>query len=298
MRLMSSTQNYNRGFTILEMMVTLSIMMCVSGILVSSFKTILYSLRKDYIRTSLNQNLRTSADIMGASIRIGGGNLSNNFPAFILTNGSGTAADQITVRRSVISEVLPVCTTVNSATTTDRIFFANTGSTQGCSHTSNLSIYNAWRTYRLNNGNTVKAYIFNMSTKYGEFINYTGEANLGTSLYITRGSGALTGSYPAGASTVYLLEDWKYIIEDNTLKLVEYNDSSTKKNINFNTKNIQVYFVLNDGTVRESFGVNDDWSKISAVSTTIYGSENYRDTTVEKKITTSFFPRNVLSFMR
>jgi len=81
-----------RGFTILELLVTMFLSLLVAALALSALTVSRSVLGKDQVRIQLAQNLRGSLDIIGIDVRVGGENLGTGFPAIETTNGAGICA--------------------------------------------------------------------------------------------------------------------------------------------------------------------------------------------------------------
>lgn len=68
-----------RGYTIAELLVSMTIGMMVTALTLSSSMINRYTIGKDVARTRLNQNLRGSLDLVGLDVRVSGENLNTSF---------------------------------------------------------------------------------------------------------------------------------------------------------------------------------------------------------------------------
>lgn len=285
----------DRGFTISEFLVVSFLGLLLMGSVTTSALGYKKVLGKDIVRSRLNQNLRGALDILAADVRVGGENLVSSFPAVELVNGAGGASDELIVRRNLLDEVLPVCVSINSGASVSSIYFAVSGNVAGCAYSGHASNYDAWRNYRIANGGSVRAYIFNTSTKQGEFFDYTGESDTGSQYYLSRPSGSFANSYPVGASAVYILEEWRYRVDAGLFQIVENRDTANPLNVAYDIADLQLSAVLSDGTTVESFGSSDDWTEIARISVSLTGTDRYNGETISRTASSSFFPRNILS---
>lgn len=284
------------GFTILELMVAsalgLTLSALIMGTMISAKRTINY----DLVRTRVDQNIRSALEVVSSDIRVGGENLNAAFPAFEIVNGTSGAPDELIIRRNLLDEVLTVCQAITAGNTTPRLYFAVAGATaSSCTYSGQAHDYNAWRTYRIANTGSVKAYVYNVSSKLGEFFTYNGEVDGGNNYYITRTAGAWVNAYPLNTSSAYILEEWRFRIVSGTLQLLENGDTATPKNIVDGLTNFQVNAIMQDGTVDSAFDRNDSWSLIDALDITITGQESTSKNPVLRTINSRYFPRNILS---
>jgi hypothetical protein len=249
-------------------------------------------LGKDIARTRLNQNLRGAIDVLGIDVRIAGENLAPSFPAIELTNGTGSNPDVLTVRRNLLDEVLPVCQAITSGSSSNRVYFSIGGNVAGCAYSGHAANFNAWRAFRTSQGGTTRAFIYNTSTKLGEFFTYSGETDTGTQYYLTRsGGGNWANSYPVGASAVYILEEWQYRLQSGTFQIVQNRQAGTPFNVAFDVTQFQVTISMQDGTNRTA----DNWAQIGSIGVTLTGNERYNGEIVSRTLSGNFFPRNILS---
>ena len=283
------------GFTLLELLVVCFLGLMLTALTLTFTQTQRLSLGTDMARTRLTQNLRGSLDIIGADVRIAGENLAAAFPAILITDNGSGSPDTLTLRRSIINEVLPVCQAVSAGTS--QVYFAIPGNVAGCTRSGHTNDYNAWQTQRLaDSDQSVRAYIWDSVAKMGEFFDYTGEADTGTAYYILRG-GAPTWSrtYPVGSSSVYMLEEWKFDVDTNLLRVTREQQTGSINNVSFRINNFQVRALMQDNTIKTSFTATDNWSQLKAIEVTLIGDDEYAKNLITRSISSQFFPRNVLS---
>lgn len=293
MKLNRSFRNYNsRGFTLIELLAATS-----AGLLILSFAVPFTSMFRDTMgndiaKSRISSSLRGGMDIIGADIRVAGENLPSVFPAVELTNGASGAADTLYLRRNLLDEILPVCAASAAGATT--ITFANNSTVAGCSYSGQTTAYNSWRNYRISQGGTVRAYIFNTVTKLGEFIRYNNDVNGGTS-YSVRTASGLTRAYPAGSSAMYMLEEWRINLASNSIQIQTNQDATTLGTISFGITNMQVSILMQDATTKTAFTTADAWDQIKSIDLTLTGVDEYRNQNITRSLIGKFFPRNVLS---
>ena len=276
------------------------LVVCFLGLLLTALTLTLTetqrrSLGTDMARTRLTQNLRGALDIIGADARIAGENLGAAFPAILITdNGSGTP-DTLTLRRNIINEVLPVCQAV--AAGASQVYFAIPGNVAGCTRSGHTNDYNAWRTQRLaDSDQSVRAYIWDSSAKLGEYFDYTGETDTGTAYYILRGGApSWSRTYPVGSSSVYMLEEWKFDVSTNLLRVTREQQTGLINNVSFRINNFQVRALMQDNTIKTSFTASDSWSLLKGIEVTLTGDDEYAKNLITRSVSSQFFPRNVLS---
>jgi hypothetical protein len=270
--------------------------MLVGGLMLSSTLANKRAFNFDMKRVLLDQNLRSGMDILGADLRVGGENLPTSFPAFEIINGVAGAADELVVRRNLIDEVLPVCTSIPTGSTALQVYFAVGGATTAaCTYSGQTYNYNSWRTYRTNNSGTVRAFIYDVAAKNGEFFNYTNEGSTGTAYYILRNSGSWTFGYPALSSSVYILEEWRFKLVSGVLQIEVNGQPATPQNVVAGLSDFQVRALMNDATVKTTMTRIDDWSQMQALEVTLSGATTYQKKALTRTLTSRFFPRNILS---
>ena len=298
-----SLRTCDRGFTLLELLVASTIGIIILTLAMGGLLANREVYHYDMIRTRLNENLRGALDFVAANAREAGEALPASFAAVQVINGGGGASDELILRRNLLDEVLKVCTAITSGTGVTQIVFADNSATAGCSYSGNTFNYDTWQTYRNDNGPTVKAFIYDSVTKNGEFFDYTSETDGGTSYSITRTPGTWTYSYPVGSSSVYMLEEWHFRVDDVALgddlfQVIADDDIANPMNILSAVINFQVQVHLNDNvTVLSSFdpAVNN-WTDIKAIEVTLSGEDTtLRGEVIDNTVSSRFFPRNVLS---
>lgn len=285
------------GFSVIELLVSMFLSLIILSLSLGTVIANKNVLGKDTARTKLNQSLRGALDIIGLDLRVSGENLPTSFPAIEIVDGSGTSADQLFLKRNLLNEVLPLCTQINQGTTVTQITFGIPGTTPaGCVYSGQTHNYNAWRTYRLANNNQVDAYIYDRTAKVGEFFKYTSETDTGTNYRINRTAGTWAHTYPTASSAIYILEQWKFALNTDLIQLTKNNDTANPLTVAFGITNFQAEALMQDGTTKASFTVNDQWSQISQVSLSITGRERFRRQNIDRTVAAQFFPRNILSF--
>lgn len=301
-----STLNSDSGMTLMELMVASSLGLMVVAMTLSTTVANKDAYGYDIVRTRLNQNMRSAFDIINTEVRQAGERLPSAFPAIEIVNGASGAPDTLILRRNVLDEIITVCQNITVASDSN-IHLATTtaGAPPACVYGSQTTIYNAWRAYRLAEGDasySVDAYIFDLAAKTGQFFKYNTEANnAGTSTQtINRGTGPWAGAYTAGATAVYMLTEWKFALsttpgETDLLQLTINEDDDSVKNVVYGVNDIQFRALMQDGTVKTSFTETDSWTLLQAIEVSITGSDRFRGREISTTLTTQLFPRNVLS---
>lgn len=291
----------SQGFTVLEFLVgnTLGLMFIALTLSATLSNRRLY--QHDLIRTRLNQNLRSALDIVGTNTREAGENLPNSFPAVEIVDGTGSATDELLVRRNLLDEVLKVCQTITAGSADTNMFFAVSGTIPGCIYSDQTHNYDTWRAKRLEEGGTVKAYIYDSSTGLGEFFEYVSESDSAPWYAIQRSTGTWQHDYNLGSAAVYLIEEWHFMVdsssyENDVLQVVVDGDAANPLNIVFGINDFQVQAVMQDGSIQDTIPTGQTWADLLAVRTSLRGEELYHNNVpVEKELVAQFFPRNILS---
>lgn len=290
--------NKQSGITIIEVLISSFLLLMVLALVGGHINFQKKTFVDGSIRTRINQNLRGTLDIIGTDIRIGGENLPLAFPTFLLTDG-GTGSDQLTVRRAVLEDALPLCTAIASGSTTGTIIVAdNASATPGCDYTGNKSNFDKWAAYRAEQGGSVKAFIFNIATRDGEFFDFSEEDDLLTALHLRRPTGAssFTYAYPAGTSAIYILEEWKYQVQNDELQVIQNGETTQPLTVMFGVKSFSAEALMSDTTTKTSIVKTDNWTLIQNFSISLTGSETKGGVEVSRTLHSRFFPRNILSF--
>lgn len=296
MKLKPSTRASDSGFTLVELMVTSFLGLIMLAMMLSATTSNRRLYKYDLVRTRINQNMRSALDIMGMDVRQAGENLFSTFPAIELVNGTSGAPDELVIRRNTLDEVFNICQQISSGSGNATVYVADNGQAQpGCDTTSNLNSYNRWHNTRVAGGGTIKAYVYNRSTKLGEFFNYSGENSTVSQYTLTRSGGTWTNTYDVGASSIYVLEEWRYRVRDNVLQIVTNQDSVNPLNVVDGVNDFQVSIPMQDGTTKSTFIPGDDWSKIKALEISMTGQDRAQGETLNRTVTAQFFPRNILS---
>lgn len=287
----------DRGFTLVELLVTsfLGLLMLALTLAATTSNRRLY--RYDLVRTKINQNMRSALDIMGIDIRQGGENLFPTFPAIEIIDGALGAPDELVIRRNTIDEVFNFCQQIDSGSGNTTVYVADDNQAQsGCDRTSNLNSYNRWQATRLaDDDDVIDVYAYNRSTRLGEFFSYSSEGTSSTQYYLTRSGGTWQNTYNVGSSSLYILEEWRYRIQSDTLQLIINQDTAAPLNVVDGVTDFQVSALMQDGTTRTTFVAGDDWSDIRALQISITGQDSHLGEPIIRTLNAQFFPRNILS---
>jgi hypothetical protein len=302
----SGHYRYNRGYTLIELLASSALGIIILGATFSSAITGKKILNREFKTTKLTQNLRSAIDLVGIEIRLAGEQLPANLPAVELINGVGNEPDQLILRRNLLSEVLTVCTNLNSGQSNSQVIFATGDGTVDTGITSSACVFsdpgqvtnlNAWRNFRITQGGATQAYIYDLVAKHGEFFPYHTEGSTADIFFIGRSSGVWSRNYPYISSSLYLLEEHRYRLVDGSLEFIRNTNWSSPSRIISSLTNFQVLINFTDGTTATELPASGSrlWTDIKNIEVTIEGEEKTGANMIKKRISSSFYPRNILS---
>lgn len=284
------------GFTIIEVLVASVLGLMILGIAIQSALSNQALFQTDVVRTRINQNLRSGLDIIGMNIRQAGESLPSNFPAIEIIDGGTENPDQLVLRRNLLDEVLNVCDEVEAGTSVASVYLAVDGAvSSGCMYANQGTNFQSWSNYRAAAGGSVRAYIFNPTTKNGEFFDYVGETDTGTDYFIIADDHTWSFDYAVGSGAVYILEEWRFSLENGYLRLIENGDTANPLNVVWGVTDFQVQVLLEGGAIVTQFLPTDNWSLIEALDIALSGEEAFKSQRIERTLNARFFPRNILS---
>ncbi|MBX7145463.1 MAG: prepilin-type N-terminal cleavage/methylation domain-containing protein [Oligoflexia bacterium] len=287
---------YDKGFTLTELLVVSFLGLSMLALTLSTTASNRRLYKHDLIRTKINQNLRVGLDILGIDIREAGENLPPTFPAVELINGAGSAPDELIVRRNLLDEVFNVCQAITALSTNTNITVAdNTLTTPGCDKTSNATGFSNWQAHRTAHSGSVKAYIFDRVAHVGEFFDYIGEQSTSNAYTINRAPGTWAHSFPVSSSSIYVLEEWRYRLQNGVVQIISNQDTANPLDVVDGVSGFQVTAYMQDSSTKTSFGVTDTWTQIRALDISITGQASFEGQNMSKTVSAQFFPRNILS---
>jgi type IV pilus assembly protein PilW len=284
-----------KGFSILEMMVAMVITLVITASVAGNINFQKRTFTEGALRSRINQNLRGALDIIGTDIRIGGENLPMGFPAILIIDG---VTDQLVVRRSLLDEALPVCADIPAGYINPEITVADDSSaTPGCAVDGIETAFNRWNEFRNNQGGTMRAYLFNLSTKAGEYFTVGSQTNNTTNLTLSKEeSTPFSNNYPAGSSVIYVLEEWTYRIDGDELQVIQNGETEDPLTVLFGVDTFSVTATLSNNSTVNSLAANDSWTAIKFIEIKLEAEESKPNGSIRKAVTSRFFPRNILSF--
>jgi Tfp pilus assembly protein PilW len=291
-----------RGYTLVEFLIASSLSLALGGMLLASLSANRRLYKYDLVRTRVSQNLRSAIEIIGLDVRQAGENLPPLFPAIEIVDGAAGAPDELIVRRNLLDESIRICTQLDSGAPTNILNFGDTsGTLAGCDYSSLADTFASWQAYRAAApGNEVPAYIYDAALLRGEHFTFAGENDSGSQFTISADDaswGAEYGSVAAGSplASAYVIEEWRYRLNGDVLELIINDDTSSPLNVVFDVTDFQVSATLVDGSTQTSYGVGQDWTLIEALQVSLTGQSTAIGNQIQKTISSSFFPRNVLS---
>lgn len=318
----SSTDAATRasGVSLLELLVALSVFGLILAIVVPMAVQHRRIVAMDQVRTSVNQTLRASHELIAADIRIAGerfGDLAfGRISPLTLSRDPVTGTSQIEIRRA-LEQWLPVCQRgVNGAS----IRVANPPGSSGTVGNPPVALppeciaprlvsdgtrdwppnLFAWRE-RIGDA-TVTAYIHDPAAGVGQFFPLQVRSNSTMLVHCVPGGGVGSGcTWRADAdysfeteSVIGLLEVIRYHVVDGVL-LREDVTAGTSTRIAADIEAFDVLFTLEDGTQVDEFELSSSWRGIVSVDVSIETEIEGRDASIARGLTVSYFPRNVLS---
>lgn len=214
------------GFTLIELLVT----MLIGGIILLALLGLVDAsqslYRTDTARAAVNQDVSVALTALTNDTREAGERMPRDVPALEVTGAAD--ARVLTVRRNLVDVVLPVCKDLKAGSSADVVFVSSPGNSPGkklpasCKSSSSEINFDVWKQYRLDQGGTVRVYVFNPKTGGGESFIYDREDNSGQHLH--RASGKWQRDYPTeDEPRVYIIEERVYARDaaTNTLTLAQ-----------------------------------------------------------------------------
>ena len=304
-----STQTSGNGFTLVEVLVALVIGMIVVGSALALTLSSRQIYELDEARTSVNQNLRNALTVIGADVREAGERLptsaGNVFPAVEIVAGSeGT---ELVVRRNRLGVQPTLCTAVSGSSATLVIGKANSPPYPECNtgnstvRTSLKAQLSSWRTYReAQPNNKARAYLYNPTSKLGEFFTYESENLNGFSLSRASGNWSNTYDTPSGTPAegqprLYLLEERRYRKRGEYLEVVIDGDVDNPQKLVYGVEAFNIKARLRTGPTVTALGIDDDWTQVAAFEISVTGAAKVSGRNLKRTLTGEFFPRNALN---
>ena len=285
------------GYTLVEMLAASFLGMIILSLSLGVITTQRNTYKYDITRTKVNQNLRSALDIIAMNVRQAGEAFPDFFPAIILANG---ATDELTIRRNLYENgILNVCQTLTAGTSNASVIFSTTASVlPACAYNIGLAPYRAtWDAHRVAEGGSARAYVYNRSTRLGEFFTYTGSGDTGARMTISKSAATWVNSYPGdgNSAAMYIIEQYRLRVLGGVLQIVRNEDLVNVLNVVDSISNFQTNIVLRDGTIKTTFGAADYWPDIQYLEIALTGRDTFGKRVIDNTVTARLFPRNILS---
>ena len=286
------------GFTLIELLTALGLSSLIMGMIISASLSVRNTFSTDMVRTRINSNLRSAMDILAMNVRQTGENLPSDFPAMILRNTTGTnGSDTLVLRRALIPEVLTLC--VNASASSTGLYISASGlSNSGCVAANVAPLYQVYRNIRLDEGGSMRVYIYNSSANVGEFLTYSGDSTPSGQYLLSTTS--TSRAYPRLTTAIYFIEEFEFTLDSAEQKLIlrENQDQNKRKPVAFDITNFQVTFLTEDNQRITSLieSSANDWKDIKEVEISLSGFGRWKNTTMNSTLTGRYFPRNILSY--
>ncbi|MBX7139380.1 MAG: prepilin-type N-terminal cleavage/methylation domain-containing protein [Oligoflexia bacterium] len=288
------------GFTLVELLVALCISGTVLGLVVAASLNLRDTYYTEIVRTQINSNLRSAMDIMSMSVRQSGENLLSAFPALVLVDGTDGEPDTLTLRRSPITEVLTLCLSASAGATELQISSASLSNAE-CVPANVGPVYSMFSEELAASGENPRVFIYDSAQHLGEFVDFESGTLASGQYSIT--TSPLSRAYSQLSTAIYIIEEYRFALsaDGDRLELTVDDDVDFIAPVAFDVTNFQVEFDMQDGTVVSSFSQTSlpgqpDWKDVRGITMTLTGIGVYKNRTVNSTISSSYFPRNVLSY--
>jgi prepilin-type N-terminal cleavage/methylation domain-containing protein len=299
-----SIRGSSDGFSIVELLVALTVFSLVGAASLAIATSARKVYEQDRNRTAINQNLRSGIDLLGIDVRQAGERMPGSAPAIEITNGASNAPDQLTVRRNLLDYVLPVCKNINATSAKDVCFVAKNGAGSvppGCAPVPDSDgdgwpdNIEQWRNYRIANGGSILAYIYNPVTHLGEFFHYDAEDN--SDFHIHRADDDnWHNDYPVSQQPrIYVIDQKRFLMTGDVLQYIANEDTANPVNLVNHLTDFQVRALMDDGSALNTMPATTDWTHLTAVEVKLVGTATFSGRTMTRTLMSRFFPRNILS---
>lgn len=287
MKLRQSSQSSNKGFTLVELIVTTFIASAVLGLSLQLITDQRKQFLGDQLRSESNQTLRAGMDLIGTDARIAGDYLQSDSELSVISvidqssPSNSTDGDVLVFQRKMIPDTIRLCASLNGTGTA--LTVAKGPAEAGCGTYSdgNSNSFNdnvdAFRNHRIEadgiagpntasipsvgscNAESVWAYIHDPINNRGEFFKYAFETS-STSGGVTQNQihrcDANTWAYSytydpavqANNPLIYILEERSYSLNGDVLTLTENRQTPALRLTN-NVEEFQVNVVTDSATL-------------------------------------------------
>ncbi|MCB0345318.1 MAG: prepilin-type N-terminal cleavage/methylation domain-containing protein [Bdellovibrionales bacterium] len=286
----------DRGFTLMELLVALMLTGIFMGMAMANIFTVRQAYLEDIVRLRVNSNLRSAMDIVSMNVRQAGENLEGSFPSLLLSD-SADDGDSLVLRRNLISDVLTLCEDVNAGQT--RLFVSlSTATEPECIASNVVAAHTEFSDYRSANEDTVRVFVYDRISKEGEFVDFTGNGDIGgTDYYLDVSS--LSQDYNAETTSIYMLEEFLFEVESGEETFLLYVDEKfdEPQAVAFSVTDFQVSLQMQNGSTVSELNPDssDEWQDIQEVVLRLTGRGSWKGKEVVSTLSASYFPRNVLS---
>ena len=285
------------GTSIIEYMLAVALSGIVSAMVVSTTLMNRQMYRGDVVRTRANQNLKSALNIIGAEIRQAGERFPSSFPAVQIVAGAD-GSDELILRRNLLNQVIVGCDAKSAGAFYQSIALGNADAvTAVCTHPNQSGSLAEWSQYISSMGEAQPIYIFNQSTKQGEFLEIATDVSQQESGFdwLVISQKQFQFSYPAEFTSIYMIQQWRIRLNDQVLEVIVNENSAQPLNVIDGISEFQVEGVLQDGTVVTSFDSSSDWTTLAGIRLVISGTESVGGNDIQRTVSAQFFPRNILS---
>ncbi len=286
------------GMTLVEFMVAMGLSALIALMIVSVALANRTMYQRDIVRTRVNQNVRAALDLIGNEIRQAGERLPSSFPAIELIDNGADVSDQLILRRNLLDDALFGCEDIAASSTRSSVALSRVTPTgSACLYANQRGKMDAWVAYVSAPDASQKFYVFNSTTRAGEFMQLTGTptTDTGTEIRFNILPLSPTNSYVSEATWLYILNQWSFGVSNEVLQIIENADTINPQNVVDQISNFQVQLLMNDGSTVDSLTAAGAWTNILAVRVSITGTQTTQGRTVSRTLSSDFFPRNVLS---
>ncbi len=295
------------GLTLVELLIA----MLIAGVVLGAALALTLSSRKlfdvDTARTEVNQSLRGILEIIGNDVRIAGerlnsfgstGHISHPLAAVEVRNGN-----ELILRRNMINEILPLCQDVAGAATSLAVATDDESvyvSVPQCNpeyigvdadDNGTPDALEEWAAFRGENGPTLGAYIYSRVDDKSDYFLYTDESTTTISITTT----GLHNYTVTEKPVIVLVETRRYYLNGDVLELEINGDADNPLRLINNVTEFNVAAVTPTGLEDDYVASGSAWSSLGGVEVTLTGAIQERGGTVERSLSSRYFPRNVLS---
>jgi type IV pilus assembly protein PilW len=260
----------------------------------------------DQARITASENLRGSRELLVTDLRQAGERLPSDFPAVELLDGGVGAPDELILRRNRISTVLRVCKDLGTSDTKVHVAEIHVGPppiSAPCLVANDVDTdgwpdnVQSWRAFRLQNGPSVRAYVYDPVNRVGEFFDYEWEETSPAELVLRAPAGQTWQRAYSAANEcrLYLLEERRYGLNGDLLELRMNDEPGTVQVVANRIDGFQALAVLGSGVTQAAFGVLDDWKGLEGIRVTLDSSKEAKGVSVERSWTSEVLPRNAMA---